>query len=182
MVVYHNSAHHAGDLVIAVHAEHVVVNSVVEYAGGNLYLFLGAAYVIPQSINLVVCEGHQVVGSEERAYAYDGGRYDERGHYPGDGYARGLRGYELAVLRHLTHGHHGGKQRSQRKGQRQDGAAAPEEEFADYLQTQALANQFVYVYPQELHDKHEQDHEQDCHERSYERLEYETVKFLHLTL
>ena len=175
VVIYHHVIHHAGLLVLVADTEDVTVDAVVERACGNLDFVLCLADIVAEGVYFVVRLGDEVIADEEGAYRYDDGGGEEGKEDAGKGDAGGLDGHELVVFAHLPHSHHGCQQGGKGKTQRHGGATAPEHELQDNLESKSLADQFVDVYPEELHHKHEYHHEQNRDERSYEGLEYELV-------
>ena len=179
MVIEHYTLHHSCGLIPVLDTQDIAVDSVVEYSRRNLDLFLRLPYVLPERVDLVVGLGNKGVDDEECRDGDDYGGYEQGSHHPEHGHSGCLEGNELVVLSHAAHCHHRGQQGRKRQGHRQDGAAAPEEEFSHYAEAESLADQFVDVDPEELHHQDENDHQEDHEEWSYESGQYESVDFLH---
>ena len=75
MVVHLDVVHHAGLLVPAVNPQDISINTIVEGAGRDFDLRLGAADIVPHGINLVDGIGHKPVAHKE------GGNTDEQAHH-----------------------------------------------------------------------------------------------------
>ena len=167
VIVNQDVVHHAGFLVPAVHPQDVALDTVVEGSGGDFDLTLGAADVVAHGVDLVDGVGDQAVADIEGA---DTDEDADANHGQEDTHerdARRLDGGELEVLAHIAQGHHGAQEGGQRNGQRQHLTASPHQEFQDYLEFQALTNQFIDVQPKELHDQYEYHNPQDRQKRSH---------------
>ena len=180
MVIDHDSVEHVGLLVLAVHPEYIAVDAVVEGSGRDLDLVLGAADVVSQRENLVVCLRNQPVPDEEGADRYQERRGDQRGDNAGERHAGGLYRKQLVVLGHLPDDHHRGQKRGQRKGERENREDSPHQELQNHAQAETLAHQLVDVEPEELHHQNEDYDQQDRDEWSDKGFEYETVESLHV--
>ena len=73
VVVNHHAVHHAALVILAVHAQDVAVDAVVEGSGRDFYFVLGASDIVAERINLIESLGHQIVADEIRADAYQHG-------------------------------------------------------------------------------------------------------------
>ena len=71
VVIYHHAVHHSRLLVLGVDAQYIALDSVVEGTCGDVDFLLGAADVVPEGVNLVVCHRHQVIRREEGGDADD---------------------------------------------------------------------------------------------------------------
>ena len=167
VVVHHHPVHHSGLVVILVHAENISLDTIIEGTCRDLDLVLGLSDVVPEGIYLIICDREEVVGHEEGTDADDQADHRKRQEHSLKGYAGSLDGQELVVFTERTECHHRCQQGGQREGERQHCGRSPAEEFQYDLETQALADKFVDIEPEELHHENEHDHQQDRNERSH---------------
>ena len=171
MVIHLDAVHHSRFLVAGIYPQDIAFDAVVEGSGGDFDFALGTADIVPHGVNLVDGVGDQPVSHEE-GHQTDEAADDGHGKkHAGQGDAGGLHGRELELLSQVSERHHGAQEGGQGNGQRQHRAAAPHQEFQDYLEFQALAHQLVNIYPEELHDQYEDHNRQDRQKRSRERFD-----------
>ena len=146
VVIHHHPVHHSL-VVLGFGAQHITVDAVVEGSCRDFYLVFGAAYIIPEGINLVPGDRHQVIANVECSDTdYDGCQH-QRQHHAGKRNAGALDGHKLVMVPHLPQHHHRCQQGGQRKSQRHDGASAQQHEFQHDAQTKALTHEFVDIHP-----------------------------------
>ena len=171
---------HPARLVLVADPEDIALDAVVEGPRRDLDLVLGAGDVVAQGVDLVEGVRHEPRADHIGAAADQQHEHAQRQEDAPERDAGSADGHQLAALAELTDGHRGGEQGRERQGERQGQAAhAPEQEFQDRADAQALADQLVDVEPEGLHHQDEDYDEEDRNERSDKRLQYEAVEFLH---
>ena len=90
------------------------------------------------------------------------------------GHARGFHGGQFAALREVAHGHDGGDEHSQRKGQVDQACGGKHHQLEHHPQFETLADQIVGVHPQKLHVQDEQRHGKRDGKRPEESLQQKT--------
>ncbi len=179
MVINHHPVHHAV-IVLGLGAQHIAVDAVVEGARRDLDLVLGAPDIVPEGIDFIPGDRHEVVAHVEGPDAYHKRGYHQRKHHPRERDSGGLDGHQFVVIPHLAQHHHRRQQGGQRQGQGQDGTSTQKHELQHHSEAEALTHKLVDIHPEELKHQDEYDYHQDRDERSYEGFEYEAVELFQI--